>query len=232
MPDAAHACRAVLEGREVPYVVRRSARRRSVGLKVDASGLSVSLPTRFPLANLEPILQRKARWIVEKLDLYHREAQTAPPDLGDGGEILWLGRALPIRHHAGRAAVGDGEILLAEKDASASALARLMQREARRHFAARVVHWSDRLGLHPAGLALSGAQKRWGSCSARGVVRLNWRLMQAPEAVIDYVVIHELCHLEELNHSERFWALVEAACPDWRAQRAFLKREGYKYFAW
>lgn len=232
MPDAAHACRAVLEGREVAYVVRRSAKRRSVGLKVDAAGLSVSLPTRFPLAQLEPILQRKARWIVEKLDLYHREAQTAPPDFGDGGEILWLGRPLTIRHHAGRATVDGEAIWLPSHDASAAVLARLMQREARRHFAARVAHWSERIGLHPASLALSGAQKRWGSCSAQGVVRLNWRLMQAPEAVIDYVVIHELCHLEELNHSERFWALVEAACPDWRTQRAFLKREGYKYFAW
>ncbi|MFC4160615.1 M48 family metallopeptidase [Chitinimonas lacunae] len=225
------AGRAVLEGRTIDYQIRRSARRRSVGLRIDASGLTIRLPARFPLDHLEPILQRKASWIVSKLDLYHTKAPP-PPSLADGGRIDWLGHSLPIRHEVGRLIVEPDAVVLPQGQDPAAALTRLMQREARRHFAARVAHWSARIGLTPQSLALSHAQKRWGSCTAQGVVRLNWRLMQAPPSVIDYVVIHELCHLEELNHSDRFWTLVESACPDWREQRAFLKREGDRYFAW
>lgn len=88
------------------------------------------------------------------------------------------------------------------------------------------------MALVPQKLALSSARSRWGSCSASGGVRLNWRLMQAPPAVIDYVVIHELAHLAELNHSPRFWAIVAAHCPDWKVRRDWLKQHGNRLLGW
>lgn len=88
------------------------------------------------------------------------------------------------------------------------------------------------MGLQPRQLFLSSAKSRWGSCTALGDIRLNWRLMQAPPQVIDYVVIHELAHLAELNHSPRFWAIVAAACPDWKTHRLWLKQNGPALFAW
>ena len=114
----------------------------------------------------------------------------------------------------------------------AVALTRFMKRHAAEYLPARVAFWSERMGLHPAKVGLSSARRRWGSCAAHGGIRLNWRLMQAPPAVIDYVVIHELAHLAELNHSPRFWCVVAAHCPDWKLQRDWLKRHSTQLLGW
>ncbi|MGB6115386.1 MAG: M48 family metallopeptidase, partial [Comamonas sp.] len=96
-----------------------------------------------------------------------------------------------------------------------------MQREARLHFAVRVAHYAPLLAVQPTRLMLTSAATRWGSASASGVVRLNWRLLHYRPALIDYVVAHELAHLREMNHGPRFWAIVESVVPD----HARLRRE-------
>ncbi len=88
---------------------------------------------------------------------------------------------------------------------------------------ARADHWSDALGIPYKRIAIRSQRTRWGSCSARGNLNFNWRLAAAPAAVLDYVVIHELCHLRELNHSRDFWAHVRAACPDYKSHRRWLR---------
>jgi len=96
------------------------------------------------------------------------------------------------------------------------------RRHAQVHFRDRVAHYSARLGVEPPRVFLSSARTRWGSCNAKREVRLNWRLMQAAAPVIDYVIAHELAHLKELNHSVRFWRVVERLCPEFRAPQAEL----------
>lgn len=88
---------------------------------------------------------------------------------------------------------------------------------------ARTEHWSDALGIPYKRIAIRSQRTRWGSCSAKGNLNFNWRLAAAPAAVLDYVVIHELCHLRELNHSRDFWAHVRAACPDYKSHRRWLR---------
>lgn len=88
---------------------------------------------------------------------------------------------------------------------------------------ARTEHWSDALGIPYKRIAIRSQRTRWGSCSAKGNLNFNWRLAAAPAEVLDYVVIHELCHLKELNHSRDFWAHVRTACPDYKARRRWLR---------
>ena len=101
-----------------------------------------------------------------------------------------------------------------------------LQREAERVFAERVAHFAARLGVRVTRLSLSSAATRWGSANANGAVRLHWRLIQHPPATIDYVVAHELAHLHEMNHSARFWKVVESVVPGYETERARLRREG------
>ncbi|WP_047392668.1 M48 family metallopeptidase [Chitinibacter sp. ZOR0017] len=213
---------------EIPYQVSRSARRRSIGLKIDAGGLTVILPARAPLAEAERVIQLKLTWIQTKLAQWTAQ----PPALGPapwrwGDEVRWLGaprRLLP----ASRTRLTEAELHLAaaREDLLTPALVRFYQRSARAYFAERVPFWAARMGLQPQRILLTSARTRWGSCTSQGAIRLNWRLLQAPAAVIDYVIIHELAHLREMNHSAQFWALVAQACPDWRQYRAWLKTHG------
>jgi predicted metal-dependent hydrolase len=221
----------MLAGREVAVALRRSAR-RSVGLVIKSDGLTVTVPNRFPLHELDAILHQKAGWIIDKLDeLAARQPETT---LAEGATVDWLGEPHALRLGFGRGSVtADTLQLVAHNEAGIPlALTRLMRREARTFLAERLAMWAARMGLHYTDFKLSSARSRWGSCTSSGAIRLNWRLMQAPLPVLDYVVIHELCHLVELNHSPRFWALVEGVCPDWKQKRDWLKREGGRYFAW
>ncbi|WP_157314299.1 M48 family metallopeptidase [Chitinibacter sp. GC72] len=217
----------------IPYVIERSARRRSIGLKIDATGLTIILPQRAPLAEAERVIRLKLNWIQAKL----AEREVRPPapaaSLHWGAAVWWLGEQRSLQSALRGKLTDEALLLCAASEAHIpEALARFYQRAARPYFAERVAIWSERLNLHPTQLALSSARTRWGSCTSQGVVRLNWRLMQAPPSVIDYVVIHELAHLAEMNHSARFWAIVAAACPQWKTERAWLKQHGAALLTW
>lgn len=105
-----------------------------------------------------------------------------------------------------------------------SDLAPASRRSARRIIQARVEHWARVLGVEYNRVAIKDQRTLWGSCSGRKNLNFNWRLAAAPPEALDYVVIHELCHLREMNHSGKFWALVRLACPDYAARRAWLKQ--------
>ncbi len=221
-----------LDGQELVYLLRRSDR-RSIGLKIAADGLTVTLPRRLPASEADRAVRQKLSWILDKLSL--QQQQPRGRQFADGARVLWQGGSSILRTGHRQNRIAGTELHLAAVDDHeeiADALMRLCQREARSHFTERVRHWSRNMGLVPSRLALSSARGRWGSCSASGGLRLNWRLMQAPLEVIDYVVIHELAHLAELNHSARFWAIVAAHCPDWKAQRDWLKCHGRLLMDW
>ena len=219
-----------LPGQTLAWQLKRSSR-RSIGLRIGRDGLTVTLPNRLPIIEAERAIHQKLDWILQKL----AEQTQALQQLAHGANVLWLGEAITLHAGSTRNRLDGGSLHLAASDQHvflALALRRFCQRHARIHFAERVAVWGERMGLHPAKLALSSARGRWGSCTAAGGLRLNWRLMQAPPAVIDYVVIHELAHLAELNHSPRFWAIVEAHCPHWKTQRQWLKLHGNQLLGW
>ncbi|AOY02347.1 hypothetical protein BJP62_13305 [Jeongeupia sp. USM3] len=216
-------------GGEIAFTVKRSARRRSIGLKIAAGGLSVTLPERAPLLDADRVVAERLDWILKHLANRPEPA----PSLADGAMVGWFGKPVRLVAGARRSALVDGALHIAgEGETLAPALQRFLQRTARAYFAERVPLWAGRMGLQPSQLRLTSAGTRWGSCTAAGVVRLNWRLVQAPFDVIDYVIIHELAHLAELNHSPRFWAVVERHCQHWRGSRAWLKTHGHALLAW
>ncbi|QLI81037.1 M48 family metallopeptidase [Chitinibacter fontanus] len=243
-PDAALATKSLssialqasfkLASGHIPYTVQRSARRRSIGLKIDATGLTIILPQRAPLQEAERVIGLKLNWIQAKLaERAARPAASLPPPLHWGGTVWWMGEPRSLQPALRGKLTPETLYLCAANEARiAEALARFYQRSAKSYFAERVAIWSTRMDLHPKQLALSSARSRWGSCTSAGVVRLNWRLMQAPASVIDYVVIHELAHLAEMNHSARFWAIVAAVCPHWKTERHWLKQHGAALLGW
>lgn len=222
-----------LADQTLSYLLKRSAR-RTIGLKITREGLSVTLPRQLPESEAERAILQKLPWILDKLaDQQYKPA--GPVLLACGQPVLWLGETRLLQTGSTRTRLQDDVLLLAAQNQHehiAQSLTRFYQSAARTHFGERVRIWSERMGLAPTRLGLSSARGRWGSCSSNGAMRLNWRLMQAPLAVIEYVVIHELAHLAELNHSARFWAIVAAHCPAWKQQRDWLKLNGHRLMGW
>ncbi|WP_297575210.1 M48 family metallopeptidase [uncultured Deefgea sp.] len=218
---------------DIPYQVKRSSRRRSIGLKIDAQGLTVILPQSAAEREAERVIQLKLAWVRAKLAERRDAPALVPPSLCWGIRVLYLGESLVLQP-ALRSQLSAGVLSLcaANEAKIAPALSRFYQRESQVYFAGRLAFWSASMALQPRKWLLSSAKTRWGSCTAAGDIRLNWRLMQAPASVIDYVVIHELAHLAQMNHSARFWAIVAKACPNWKTERAWLKQHGAALLAW
>jgi hypothetical protein len=214
-------------GRIIAYELRQAAGRR-LGLSIDERGLRVGAPRSLPLHEIESFVRSHGDWVVKKLDEY--SARTAPRHLTirDGVCLPVLGGEKQVRVEAGANRVrwqDDVLVLAARPDADLDVLSRrALQRMALDHFRVRVVHFARQLGRPAPTIALSSARTRWGSCSAKTGIRLNWRLVHLPPEFADYVVAHELAHLVHMNHSPRFWGVVESLFPAWREVRAELKR--------
>ena len=123
--------------------------------------------------------------------------------------------------------MGDRLVVAGEdRDAAAGALERWYRREARRRLEDAVAEHAPRVGARPARIAVRDQRTRWGSCSRSGTLSFSWRLALAPPDVLEYVVVHELCHLHEHSHRPRFWRLVETHWPGWRTQAGWLREHG------
>jgi predicted metal-dependent hydrolase len=145
-----------------------------------------------------------------------------------GDTVPYLGTTLVVVPQAGRTRVvqRDHTLMSPVGEAQTPALERWYRRMARSEIAPRVARAAAQLGSSYTTLSIRGQRTRWGSCSASGALSFNWRLLLAPEPVLNYVVWHEVCHLEAMDHSPRFWALVGAHCPDHREHAAWLRRHG------
>jgi predicted metal-dependent hydrolase len=236
MPSAPEAAGETLQtiaigARSVTYALRR-ARRRTIGLTIDHRGLRVGAPQRASLNEVESLILQHGDWVGRKLDEWARRPPPALLQIVDGVQLPLLGRPLTVHLALGSnrqrwqfAGEPPTLTLCLRSPAEAARVLEIALREnARRLFVDRLAAHAPALGLAPPPLALSSARTRWGSCSRRGGVRLNWRLIHFPLSLIDYVVVHELAHLHEMNHSPRFWAIVARHCPDYPAARAELKR--------
>lgn len=217
--------RILLAGQEVPYLLRRG-RRKTIGLSIDQRGLRVGAPSRAGLDEIEALLRKHSTWVLQKLDAWRSHAERPAFAVQDGAQLPWLGGQLQITLASDARRVvwsHDGGRLYLPHSNPGTTLQRALRQRVRQHLGHRLGELAARLGVQTPPLTLSSARTRWGSCNSRGHVRLNWRLGFFPPAVIDYVVAHELAHLKEMNHSPRFWSVVETLCPEWRQRRAELK---------
>jgi predicted metal-dependent hydrolase len=221
----------------IPYTIRRSDRARRARIEVDRDGVEVVVPRRMPLGEVAPFVAEKQRWIERTLRRYRQAEVDAPRvALRDGGCVPYLGRELTlrvrvepgrVRPHVARR--GDELRVFVGRSGHAAvrdALERWYRRRARDEVAGRLDAATARAGTGYARLSVRGQRTRWASCSQDGAMSFNWRLLLAPEHILDYVVEHEVAHLEVLGHSRRFWALVGRRCPDYREHERWLRRHG------
>jgi predicted metal-dependent hydrolase len=207
------------------YTIRRSPRARRVRVSVDGSGeIEVVLPRRAPERAAAQAVRELEGWIERRRrTLARAAAEVARPE----GTVPYLGADLRLVPQPGRTRVHrrDDELLVPTRGAG-PAIERWYRRRARAEIAPRLDAATARAGTSYSGLTIRGQKTRWASCSSNAHMSFNWRLLLAPEAVLDYVVEHEVCHLERMDHSPRFWALLESRVPDWREHARWLRRYG------
>jgi predicted metal-dependent hydrolase len=211
---------------DLPYRVRRSDRARRVRVSVDAHGdVEVVLPRRSPERAADAAVVELAPWIERR-----RAAERAARDAiaARGAAVPYLGRTLELRPQPGRARVHrrDDVLLVPAGEDAPAAIERWYRRAAAREIAPRLDAAVAALGTSYAKLTIRDQRTRWGSCSATAAMSFNWRLLLAPEPVLDYVVWHEACHLRVMDHSPEFWSLLRRHRPGCDADRRWLRRHG------
>lgn len=209
------------------YAVRVSPRRRTLCLQVFADGrVRVSAPTQVGLATVRAFVGERVGWIRKQQQ--RLRTLPAPPVRANGSRIRFLDEELEIVQIVGsRTArrVGATLELPAHSDIVA-ALTRWYRAQALPHIAERIRYFAPQVGSEPQRLRIAAQKTRWGSCSPRGTVSLNWRLLLAPSEILDYVIVHELCHLLHANHSARFWREVARVMPAHTRHRHWLRDHG------
>jgi|ERR1700674_493384 predicted metal-dependent hydrolase len=225
-----------LGGQQLSYVLRRTNRRRTIGLMVDDRGLKVASPWHVPLDEICQMLAQSEAWVLTKLAAWQSRRATeqgwaSGEMLGFLGEPMRLKVEIALLGHG--VWMGRGLCRVYAPNPEAATVRELVavwyRDQAARYFPERVAALAPVLGVHASRVIVSNAKTQWGSCNSEGSVRLNWRLMQARPAVIDYVVAHELAHLRHMNHSPAFWATVTIACPHYRKLREELKERDVSY---
>jgi predicted metal-dependent hydrolase len=231
----------------IDYRLRVSPRARRLSLRVSLRGeLEVVVPRRYNLARIPGVLAREQAWIQAALARAERRRQALPPptpwqvpgqiDLPALG-VTW---EVAVRDIGGRSVrvgqVGPHRLVLAgpvaDAEACRHALGRWLVRQSRMHLVPRLESLGRALGFPCTRTAVRLQRTRWGSCSSRGLISLNARLLLLPAHLVEYVLVHELCHTRELSHSRKFWRLVAQHCPDHRERRAELRAAGRALPAW
>jgi predicted metal-dependent hydrolase len=222
--------RVALAGGVVDYRLMRG-RRRSIGMHIGLDGLTVRAPRWTTIREIEAALAEHARWIVRTLDAWRaRRRETMPRAWITGAPIVYQGRDLALALFPSRERAIAADLLnltvrhpgAHDEHEVAAFVAHWLREETMRLALPRVIVYAARVAPAPPPVKLSNARSEWGSCNHRGELRLSWRLSQLPPTLADYVIAHEVAHLAELNHSPRFWALVESLYPDYVAARSAL----------
>lgn len=210
------------------------SKRRTVGILVERDG---SVVVRAPKGTSEEELQRlvssKRRWIAEKVQHPQKyKAKRLPPgkELVSGESMLYLGRnyRVEIVESGCDRIVFDQKFIVSRLtvDQGREEFRNWYRRTAEERLIPRVLDWAKKLGVEPGLVRVTNVQYRWGSCTPTGNVRLNWRLIKAPSGVADYVIVHELAHLLEADHGDRFWSVVRSQIPRVEESRTWLREHG------
>nr|WP_277987251.1 SprT family zinc-dependent metalloprotease [Microbulbifer salipaludis] len=221
---------------EVTYRLARSPRRKRLGLVVTERGAEVRIPQRCAERHGHQFLRENIQWVRAQLrGVAERQSQVPEHHFAFGAHFPWLGKTLELDRAACAADAGirDGFIQLysrvrePDEKQVQGALQKLYQKEALQLLAEKSRQYADRLGLTFSTVKVRRTRSKWGHCTIRGELQYNWLVCLAPEPVVDYLVIHEVCHLQHHNHSREFWSLVASLCPDYKRLRRWLKENGH-----
>lgn len=215
----------LIAGQVIDYHLKSGTRRLS--MTIDERGLRLSAPTRLRLADIEQFIQGHSNWVVQKLDELARRDKPRQMTVKDGVTLPLLGQSIDVRVLPGANRfrwVAQTLVLEARPEADLTTLTvRALKARALSHFGERLNHYTAQINVSPPSLGLTAARTRWGSCSKHSGIRIHWRLIHLPPHLGDYVVAHEAAHLLEMNHSAKFWRIVETLYPDWQTARNELK---------
>jgi predicted metal-dependent hydrolase len=218
---------------QAPLFVRHPRARRYVLRLLPDGTARVTIPRRGSRREAERFLLAQRAWIDrQRASLVERLAKRPPRTWTEGHQVLLRGVALEVRRGVGtwhdEVQVGDDALVVSARAADGTpdlrpVVTNWLWRLARIELPARLHVLARQHGLEVKAISVRNQRTRWGSCAPNGRISLNWRLVQTPDAVRDYVLLHELMHLRQANHSRRFWRLVAGACPDYQAARRWLK---------
>ena len=213
---------------EIPVEKIIRSRRRTIGLEVTpAATLIVRAPLRAPAAYIEEVIRQKSSWILKKLDEMKQRPLSPGHEYAEGEVFFFLGREYPLQF------VTDRSITIERSDKLyvshtllpdiRNHLKRWYIKEAHKEIPSRCMWFSMKTGHVPASVRITDAQQRWGSCTHKGGLNFSWRLIQAPSEIVDYVVVHELVHISQPDHSKKFWNKVREIMPDYERRRKWLR---------
>ena len=225
----------------IPYSIHWSPRRTTVSVMVaPGKGVLLAAPAGTPVERLDRLVRQKGRWIVERLQ--RSGAQPSPREFVSGESFWYLGRQYRLRVRPvgapdrvrleGRyfhVPVSHGPKGDDRAGAVREALVDWYRTHADPKLRERVSLWCRKLGVEEPKVIITSQQRRWASCSAAGIIRVNWRIVQAPLSLLDYVIGHELAHLRHHGHSRAFWRTLGAAMPDYEKRKAALAATGSQF---
>lgn len=217
--------------------VVRTNRRKSADIRVEEGAVTIVVPSSTSAERIDQLLAAKRRWIREKIAL-HQELTPANPKRYVSGEAFsYLGRNYRLKVEKGNFApvkLVHGRLLVTVPNGSEqphmirNALVRWYKRQAEQKLTAKVERFAPIVGVEPAGVGIRTFKSRWGSCTSKGKLEFNWQIMMAPNRMVDYVVVHELCHLIRHDHSPEFWRELERVMPEYHQCREWLRDNAMK----
>ena len=228
----------------IPYSIRRSRKAKYVSLSVGADGVHVVAPFSMNDSEIISLVEKRRKWIFNKFESYRQWLMQIPAEreFVSGEKLLFMGVNYPLKvlEHKRRYTnvnLTDGQFLVAinadipiekRREEIRGKLEQWYIRRAKELITERLELFSNKIGAKVNTVRFKNQKTRWGSCSQKRNLNFNWKLVMAPTHIVDYVVIHELCHLRQMNHSKEFWQLVESQIPDYKERRKWLKENGVK----
>lgn len=217
--------------------VVRTNRRKSADIRVEEGAVTIVVPSSTSAERIDQLLAAKRRWIREKIALHQELTPTNPKRYVSGEAFSYLGRNYRLKVEKGNFApvkLVHGRLLVTVPNGTEqphmvrNALVRWYKRQAEQKLTDKVERFAPVVGVEPAGVVIRTFKSRWGSCTSKGKLEFNWRIMMAPNRMVDYVVVHELCHLIRHDHSPEFWRELERVMPEYQQCREWLRDNAMK----
>ncbi len=217
-------------------LIRSKNRRRTISLHIREGGeVVIRAPYRVSKREIEEFIREKEAWVVKKLTEEKERTKNLQKTFIPGEKFLYLGEWYPLEidesdHKDLPLKLSFGNFVLKRDrvEEARDLFIEWYKREAKEKIEGRVRYYSDRFHLLPVGTGITGAKSRWGSCSRDNRLSFSWRIIMAPLRIIDYILVHELVHIKEKNHSWNFWEALEEILPDYRESKTWLKKNGHK----
>lgn len=229
-----------INDKEVPYKLVKSSRARCIRITVGPDGVRVSSPKNIDDKLIKDFIRDKQEWIQEKVRKYNLlKDKISKKDLVNGEQLPYIGRSILLTVKETKTGAGidlkGGSLILAVKKGLSprerrreirSKLELWYREQARKTICERLEYYKKRLGVEYNSFRIKEQKTLWGSCSSKKNLNFNWKIIMAPLKIIDYIIVHELCHLIEMKHNERFWKLVKNEMPDYEERRRWLQKNG------